>query len=288
MSTTDAKFTKLSEIDHVEDLLARLRLDVAARQRGAIVVEGRTDSEVFAAAFDIAKQAFFPLRGRNNVLRFADSLDPSEVPGVICIADRDFDGAALECRDRWHIVFSDNADLESMLLGSAALERVLEAWASRSKLESFGGPTAVRSRAGSVASPMSSLRTANAAHRYGWTLSDRDLADATDQKTLEVNLVSLADRVARTARVTRGEIQTALETPVPACPETRAPLTRGRDAIAIIEVALRFLIGSLSKAQVSRGLVERSLRLAVKPSDFDHAPFAARFRGTLRRALTAA
>jgi hypothetical protein len=279
---------KLSDIDHVADLLARLRLDRSARSRGVVVVEGPSDSEVLAATFGMDRQAFFPLRGRNNVLRFAQLLDPSSVPGVICVADRDFDSVAEEHAGLWHLVFSDNADLEAMLVRCHALDRVLAAWGSRSKLADFGGPESVRSCAGALTEPMSSLRTANAQHGHGWCLNEVDLADATNHKTLKLNELSLTDRVARASRARRDEIRAALTTPVPCCPETGGKLARGRDLIAIIGVALRSAVGSLTKAQVANSLVERSLRLTARRGDLDDAPFATRFTKALSDALAMA
>ena len=78
-------------VDHVADLLDRLRLDEQARSRGAVIVEGPMDATFITDVFADEGVSTFPVSGRNNVLRAADRLGLAYIRGVLCVADSDFD-----------------------------------------------------------------------------------------------------------------------------------------------------------------------------------------------------
>ena len=155
-----------TSVDPVGDLISRLRLDRSARARGAVVVEGPSDEDVYARAFGIDKRIIFPAAGRPNVLGVVRSLGNQPLPGVTCVADRDFDDAASQFADLGFAVFSDNADMDSMLFASEVLDRVVGIWGSRAKLKRAGGMACLRSRIAHCILPLSALRAANVVERW--------------------------------------------------------------------------------------------------------------------------
>jgi hypothetical protein len=277
----------LRDIDQVQDLLDRLRLDRDARSKGAVVVEGEND----AVILDNVTQTdlrFFPVAGRVNVLRVADRLAETYLRGVICVADLDFDDECDGRTSQWFLIFTDDADPEAMLYWSPALDRVLREWGSNSKYNAYGGVDAVREQVDKIVSALALLRSWNAAVNAGLPFDTMDLSASINKQTLALNTTSLVDRLKQPGRVEATEIREALqETAEPTCPYTGRLRARGRDRLAVVGVALRSAIGSLSKQQVVGGLVERSLRLTSRPSDFATTPFMERLEAALARARTA-
>lgn len=265
-------------IDHVEDLLSRLRLDGAVRNSGACVVEGEVDARVYDNLLGDREVTFFPIDGRNNVLRCAEKLREMYLEGVICIADRDFDDCAVERADDLFLVFTDNADLEAMLFHSPALERFLLEWASDSKMQQLGGCEPLRSIITDALEPVSRLRRGNSLKRAGLSFDDLDLTAVFNKDDLALNQVGLVARLARVSNCTAPEIERLLtESPIPVCADTGARLVRGKDCLAVLSVALRRLIANCSSHEATPQLLERALRLAVKTAKGVGGDFVSRF-----------
>lgn len=276
--------SRISAVDPVTDLVDRLRLDRSARRRGAVVVEGPTDVQVLARALEMDERRFFPVNGRNNVLKFAEHLDAACLTGVICIADRDFDDSAHEMQTDVRVVFTDNGDLEAMLIISPAFARVLAEWATRSKVARLGGQLAVRERVWTVVTPVSVLRRANAVTELGLRFDGVDLHEVFTRPELELRVTGYLDRLAAASGTSRGALEEILVTAEPpVCASTGELLVRGRDVIAVAEVGLTRLFGGL-QLQQAKDLVERCLRLAVSAGDFDELPFRIRVDSAMAEA----
>lgn len=269
-----------TSVDPVGDLTSRLRLDRSARARGAVVVEGPSDEDVYARVFGMDKRNIFPAAGRPNVLGVVRSLGDQPMPGVTCVADRDFDDAASEFADLGFVVFSDNADMDSMLFASEVLDRVVGTWGSRAKLKRVGGMACLRSRVAHCISPLSALRAANVVEHWGVKFSGIKLIDLIEQDHLELKTASLAAKLAN-AQVSRQQLEVSSTADPPICPMTGAPLMSGKDLATAVDTALRKLVGNLSHQQVKDGLALRSLRLGVGYCDLAGTRFAERFDAAL-------
>jgi hypothetical protein len=278
--------SSLREIDHVADVISRLRLDEAARTSGALIVEGSADQRALQSAFDELQLTFFPVGGRNNVLSIADRLAESYLPGVVCIADADFDHEVSDRSDQWFLVFTDNGDLDAMLFFSPALHRVLETWANEQKLRDLGGTSGLRQRICEEARVVAVLRAANAKKRLGLPFDAVDLQDIVPIRTFKVNVAGLLDRLAMLSGKPRNVVEEAASERCPLCAQTGEPLLNGGDCLAMVGIALRRLVGSLSKQQIADKFAERSTRLALRPGDLDETPFAARLERALAQSLS--
>lgn len=273
----------LREIDPVEDLLARLRLDREAREAGAVIVEGPTDERILARTLRLNRRALFPSAGRVNLLRCASALQQNPLEGVICVGDRDFDSACTDWSDCWFLVFYDNADVEAMAVDSPALDRMLEEWASQRKLERVGGSAGVRQLLFERTRPLSKLRAASARDGLGLKFDSFALEDVLEKRTAEVKINALLGRLA-TPHIPRERLETILGQDEPRCPDTERPLARGRDLLAFLSTMLRQLVGSLSRQQARGDFAERTMRLALLEGDFDETLFHLRFTEAIRKA----
>lgn len=278
---------RLQDIDHVEDLFDRLRLDRTARAAGVCVVEGPSDAGVYEGGTPLGTLKCFALNGRANVLRMADLLELSYLAGVICVADRDFDEEADARAHQWFLIFTDNADLEAMLFFSSALDRVLDEWGSREKVRAAGGVDGVRTLVCEGLVPLSRLRAANAREGLGWRIDAVPLEEILDRRSLVIARVSLADRLARACGAARDDVTAKCAASPGVCPETGAELARGRDLYVGVAVALRGRVGSLSNQQTRNDFVEKTMRLAVRPADLEGTPFVGRLKAAMELAQDA-
>jgi hypothetical protein len=273
-----------TSVDHVTDVLSRLRMDRAARLRGAVVVEGPSDQDALSRAFAIDKNDIFPVAGRANVLRVASELLTAPLPGITCVADRDFDADTHNWGRAAFLVFYDDADLEAMLIHTDVLSRFLELWASAPKLAKFGGVDAVRRQLGDTLAPLSALRAASAAKGWGLEFKSLPLQKLVDLHTLNLALDRLLRRLATSSGRSEPELRVAAEASPPTCPHTRRPLISGKDATSILDVALRNAIGNLSKQQVDGGFSRRNIHLGLGAGDLVATQFQTRLSAARRAA----
>ena len=276
----------LQDIDHVRDLLDRLRLDRRARARGAVIVEGTTDVLGLADLLDALGAAPFVVKGRVNVLRAATRLESEYLPGVVCVADTDFDDTASQCANQWFLVFTDNADLEAMLFWTPALDRLLSTWASEPKLTQTGGPSSLRELIAAALAPLTNLRSENTLRGLGFNFKALDLDEMLDQSDLSLKMAKLRPKLTPKF-LTEHDFEEIIARPALECPLSKAPKVHGGDALLAVDVALRKLIGSLSKQQVKGGFAERSLILAARATDLRDTPFGGRLLDALARARPA-
>jgi hypothetical protein len=273
----------LRDVDPVEDLLARLRLDRNARSRGAVIVEGPSDERILDSALPIDRRALFGIGGRSNLLRCVAALDEQPMDGVLCVGDRDFDLDESDYPNAWWFVLYDDADIEAMLVDAEPLVRFLGTWASDEKVQQLGGPEGVRTMLKERTLPLSILRTVNARDRLGIPLNSVDIKGAMVRKTGTLKRESLIGRVLAVDGVTRAEVESFLAEAPRRSPFTGAPLARGRDLMAVLAVLLRSVLASLGQQQVEPQFVENSLSLAVREGDLDDTPFKARFDDAFAR-----
>ncbi len=185
---------------------------------------------------------------------------------------------------QWFLVFTDNADLDAMLFFSPALARVLEAWGSPEKLADLGGTPSLRQRIYDELKVVSVLRAVNAQENLGLPFDAIDLEDVVSVRTFTLNLNGLLDRMANASGHPRSLIEDRTSRDAPTCRQTGEPLVHGGDCLTMVGIALRRLIGALSKQQIANGFAERSTRLALHPGDLDATSFAKRVMQALAQA----
>lgn len=264
-------------IDHVADVLSRVRMDLNARSRGAVIVEGPRDKEVLARGLALAEGDIFPINGRVNVLRAASDLAGDRLGGVVCVADRDFDQTEGEWMELGApIAFYDNADLEAMLAHLDPLDHFLRCFGSTEKLTGVGGTTELLRKAKAGLAPLTSLRVANVLARWGLDFASLPVDELIDRSSLQLRTERLVARLAASSTVPHGDIAAGTQAAIPNCPHTGQQLVRGKDLARALEVALRRLIGSLSKQQTADDFATKGLRLAVGRGDLQDTPFGRR------------
>jgi hypothetical protein len=272
-----ARHLSLRDIDPIDDLLSRLRLDHTARRAGALIVEGPTDQRLLAEVLARDPRGLFPVGGRNNVLECARRIAAKPMCGVVCVADRDFDEDEGNWPNAALVVFFDEADLEAMLFASPALGRLLGEFASDDKLQAEGGVAAVRARARDAVREVSAARSVNAQHRLGLCFADVDLRDYIEKKHVTIKMGSLMGRLCAQRPKDRPKIEAEMSSHTPhRCPHTGNELARGRDLLDIIDMLLRATIGNMKHQQLADDFVERMLRLTARSADLASAPFLAR------------
>jgi hypothetical protein len=124
-----------------------------------LIVEGTTDKNLYQTYVNTTTCQIIPADGRDNVKNLLTILERESFKGVLAIVDADFDVLEEQAPHSPHLLFTDTHDLETMLIQSPALEKVLAELGSpqhlKRKIEEFSNRSArsVQYRAGPIGLP---------------------------------------------------------------------------------------------------------------------------------------
>lgn len=275
----------MASLQDFDDVAGRIRLHSQADARPFVVVEGFSDRSVCLEVWGEAV-VVFRAGPKPQVLRVAGDLRRQACANGVALVDRDVDSCGATCPHAGPVpvVHYDSGDLEAMLLLTPALDRLLEALASGDKLSAFGGTAEVRRLAVEVGASLARLRRYNEEHNLGVAFDRVDLTSKIDPAALTLRAQPLAAALSGEL-LTQATALRSLQTEVEfRCPDSSLPDFRGRDALAVVAVALRRRIGSLRHETAHPDHLERVLVLAATRPQLERTPWFSRMSAALERA----
>ncbi|MGD0953459.1 MAG: DUF4435 domain-containing protein [Methanotrichaceae archaeon] len=105
-----------------------------------VIVEGGADISLYSNFVDCEACKFVQAHGKKNALEATKLLNQKNFEKLITIVDADFwniDGIKPECKN---IFQTDTHDLETMILKTGILERIISEFVDYSKANKFGKP----------------------------------------------------------------------------------------------------------------------------------------------------
>jgi hypothetical protein len=263
----------IRDYDSIAD---RIRLHRQADRRGILVIEGESD-ERFIERLAPGRWAFFRAGTRNVVISTVEEVTSLEVERVAGLIDQDFDGIVSKLGGRGLPIFSyDNADVESYLFMTPASTYLIEELASAGKLGTYGGPDAVRRVAISVAHEIAALRISNATNGWGLPFDNVDLAKKVDRNTLSLKRTSYCQALTENLReaVHHTYLCDIIEDHLDSIARLqKPPYFRGKDALAVVGVALKSKIGNADSGVTGFEHLAGVLRLSAPSSLVTAPPF---------------
>ena len=244
------------------EIASEIRLTRAHHGGSFLVVEGR-DDRLFMEAFtsaDICR--IFVARGKQDVYDVIDVLDGIEFHGALGIVDSDFDRLYGVQHLRGNIVSYDYHDLETMLMFSSALDRVVVEFGSRSKISRRGGNVLrlLIERALAVGY----LRIYSNMNDLGLRFDGVRFSSWIDRSSLDWSFGSLMRAVANNSA--GQSLQSDQIDEVASSFEARKydakEVCVGSDLVAVLALGLRTALGTNNAGVVSECILRKSLRLA--------------------------
>ena len=233
-----------------------------------LVVEGR-DDRLFMQQFASSEKCQIEVaQGKDNVLEVIRILNEAGFPGVLGLVDADFDRLHSSDKGECNLVKPEYHDLETMLICSAALDRVLVELGSQQKLISFDEKVldALICRA----LPLGSLRFYSL--RYNLKLKFNGI-----RYSAWINRVSFTGCIRRMVEEVKNFsqrhdlntdiIEQAILDIMDAGYDPRE-LCNGTDLIEILGIGLRGRLGNKQPNEVNASSLKQYLRLAYSDQDF--------------------
>jgi Protein of unknown function (DUF4435) len=256
------------------DYANELRMRHGSHQRTFIIVEGDSDAKLYRQLTDANHCELVIARNRNMAIAILEILQEPIVPGVIAIVDKDFDELNGLLPDIPNLFFTDTHDLETMLLRSPALEKLLSEFGSEEKLKRFGND--VRETVLTAGCAVGYLLWISLEDSLHLTFENINFSAFIDKETLKIDELMLIKEVKNKSQrhdLDVKDLQQRLKQQKDPSHD-RWQVCRGHDFMAILYVGLLKAIGSKSSnlsnlsKEVAVTILERSLRLAYEQAYF--------------------
>jgi hypothetical protein len=242
-----------------------LRSDPAWKRCSFLLVEGTSDKTFYARLIDATMCSVEVANGKQQALDVLRILEQDSVAGVLAIVDADFDVLEGKLTESTNVLLTDTHDLETMLLCSPALDKLLEEYGSQEKLAQKD----IRTILLECGKPVGYLRWVSLREQAALNFEKLDFARFLSKKELRVNERELV-RVLKSrsqSRYTEEDLHTFLQE---LRQDTHDPwhVCCGHDLIEILSVGLRSAWGSWRAQDVAPDVLERSLRLSYEAPFF--------------------
>jgi hypothetical protein len=257
----------------VQDLITPSALANRVRQRrethkgSFLLVEGASDTKFYGQLIDRdCCQLLPPAQNRDKAIKVLEILQAA--PDVVAIVDKDFDELNGTLPAVPNLFFTDTHDLETMLLQSPALEKLLVEFGSEKKLAEFDGDVrAVLLAAGCTIGYLLWVSLQDGLHLKFEGIDFPKFIDAATLTIDETKLIEEVKKKSQRLELKTPELQQRL-THQKAPTHDQWQVCRGHDLIHILAIGFRKMLGSKQPNEVTVEILERDLRLAYERTYF--------------------
>ncbi|MEZ2231344.1 DUF4435 domain-containing protein [Microcoleus sp.] len=253
---------------YIANQIRLLRNQPKFTEHSFLIAEGDTDARVWKNLVDSTKCRVEIAHNKDNAVKVLNILERDNFAGVLGVVDADFDILEGTVPLSPNLLFTDTHDLETMLLKSPALEKVLLEHGSEAKIKSFGKD--VRQTLLESARIIGYLRWASLKFDYCLRFEDLAFNKFINKETLALNESDLMKAVKNNSQqpgLNETEVKTKMDSL-----KTNAHdmwyICCGHDMIAILSIALCKALGSCNSKQVEPNVLEINLRLAYESGHF--------------------
>ncbi|MCC3407212.1 MAG: DUF4435 domain-containing protein [Microcoleus sp. PH2017_10_PVI_O_A] len=253
--------------DRIANKLRLLRTQ--SKYTGSFVIaEGDTDARVWKNLIDSTKCRVEIAHNKDNVVKVLNILEKDNFAGVLAIVDADFWILEGTVTSSSNLLLTDTHDLETMLLKSPALEKVLSEHGSEQKINNFGKD--IRQTLLESAKVIGYLRWVSLKFNYALKFEGLAFSKFVDDKTLELNESKLLQTVKNNSQklgLDEAEIIAKMDS-LKTNAQDMWYVCCGHDMICILSIALCKALGTCNSKQVEPDVLEKDLRLAYESSHF--------------------
>ncbi|MGL5080845.1 MAG: DUF4435 domain-containing protein [Microcoleaceae cyanobacterium] len=237
-----------------------------------LLVEGCSDRIFYERFVDKLTCVLVSISGKPSsklrVIEVLCILEKSDFQGVLAIVDADFDHLEVSLHSSPNLIRTDTHDLETILLNSSALEKVIAEFGSEEKIAKFGrGVRTVLLEAGM---PIGYLLWISQLDELNLTFDGITFSKFINDQTLQIDEFKLIQEVKNKSQAFVLKNEDLQQRLIKQKSDTRDPwqVCCGHDLVKILSLGLRKAIGSAKASDVEPNNLERILRLAYEETYF--------------------
>jgi hypothetical protein len=240
----------------------RLRREISSST--FLLVEGCSDKVFYERFVDRAVCELEIAVGKIRVINILEILETSNFSGILGIVDADFDRLEVSAHNSPNLLRTDTHDLETMLIDSPALDKVIAEFGSEEKIAKFDRD--IRTILVEAGMSIGYLRWISQCDRLNLTFNDIRFSRFINEKSLQIDELELIKEVKNKSQalsLDNNDIQQRL-TKQKSDSHDRLQICCGHDLVEILSLGLRKAIGTMKQADIESDSLERSLRLAYE------------------------
>ena len=264
--------TKYQYHQTAPDIAAEARMIRAAdHNRAILIVEGSTDARVYGWFVNGGKCELIPAAGKDKAISALELLENGGFDGILTIVDADFQRLDGIEPNSSNLLLTDSHDLETIILCSTALDKVLSEYGSAREIAKLGRPIREVLLEGGL--PIGYLRWLSSPAKDNLSLKFKELSfdKFIDEKTMGVSIYNLIRELKTNSKdSTLDENETKLKI-MALAGEGHDPwqVCSGHDLIQILAIGLINAFGNPRRGETATpDQVDASLRLAYNYSHF--------------------
>ena len=238
-----------------------------------LIVEGDTDARVYRR-YIVATQCSIEIaHNKDNAIRSLTILEQAQFKGVLAIVDADFQRLEGRILTNPNLFLTDTHDLETMMLCSPALDKILAEFGSEQKIATLTDQVgkSLHDILLAAGAPIGYLRWSSLRQSLALKFEELDFGKFVDGLCLTTDIQKLIETVKNKSQ--RPDLKTAdILSQISALKNESHDLWQlccGHDLIEVLSVGLRKVLGgAFNTAEIKSEVIERSLRLAYESSFF--------------------
>ena len=249
-----------------------IRLRRSSFSGAFLLVEGRSDKIFYERFVDKVACEVVTVSGKPSsklrVIAVLEILEKSSFQGILAIVDADFDRLETSAHNSANLLRTDTHDLETMLLKSFALDKVIAEFGSEDKINKFGRD--VRTALLEAGMSLGYLLWISQSEKLNLAFEDITFSRFIDEQTLQIDELKMIQEVKNKSQafsLKSEDIQQRL-TIQKSSSHDPWQVCCGHDLVEILSLGLRKAIGSNKTTDVEPNSLERNLRLAYEEAYF--------------------
>ncbi|MCC5635924.1 DUF4435 domain-containing protein [Nostoc sp. CHAB 5844] len=201
---------------------------------------------------------------RQNAINILEILEKSNFQGVLAVVDADFDRLKSLVSSSSNLLYTDTHDLETMLIQSPALDKILAEFGSEEKIAQFKRD--VRLALLEIGMSLGYLLWISQSDGLNLTFEGITFSKFIDEQTLQINELQMIREVKNKSQAYTLKDEDLQQRLTNQKSNNHDPwqVCCGHDLVQILSVGLRKALGSNKAADVEPNSLERSLRLAYE------------------------
>jgi len=235
-----------------------------------LLVEGSSDKVFYTRFVDQSQCTVITnsIPGKQRIIEVLVILENPEFQGILAIVDADFDHLAVSPHRSPNLLRTDTHDLETMLLQSPALDKVVAEFGSEEKVDKFRKD--IRAALLEAGIPIGYLRWVSQLDELNLTFDGIEFSKFIDKHTLQIDepkFIQAVKNKSQAFALKNEALQQRLKSqrngnhdPWQVC--------CGHDLVEILSFGLRKILGSANASEVEPRSLERNLRLAYEETYF--------------------
>ncbi len=249
-----------------------IRLQRSTFSGTVVLVEGSSDKTFYERFVDKVECRLIIISGKPSsklrVIAVLVILEKSSFQGILAIVDADFDRLTTSEHNSPNLLRTDTHDLETMLIQSSALDKVIAELGSEEKITKFGRD--VRTALIEAGMLVGYLRWVSQCNDLSLTFEGITFSKFTDEQTLQLDELKLIQEVKNKSQALSLKNEDLKQQLINQKSSSHDPwqVCCGHDLVEILSFGLRKAIGSTNAANVKSDSLECNLRLAYEEAYF--------------------